>query len=130
MKKYCENCGKEIAENDLFCPYCGKRLSQNKMVSQINNTAPTNSNSRNSLAIAGFILSIVSSLLCCGMFNTISLILSIVGLTQAPRYNGNGKGLAIAGIVISASVMLLNFLFSSINVRIPASYEIPGTFSF
>ena len=130
MKKYCENCGKEIAENDLFCPYCGKKLSQSHSVSHINNTAPTNSNSRNSLAIAGFILSIVSSLLCCGMFNTISLILSIVGLTQAPRYNGNGKGLAIAGIVISASVMLLNFLFSSINVRIPASYEIPGTFSF
>ena len=59
------------------------------------------------MAIAGFVISLVSFLLCCGSLNWLSLIFSIIGLAQAKSKNGNGKGLAIAGIVISCIVMVL-----------------------
>ena len=26
MKKYCENCGKEVSEQDVFCTHCGKKI--------------------------------------------------------------------------------------------------------
>ena len=38
------------------------------------------------------------------------LVLSIVGLVKAKDYNGDGKGLAIAGIVICAVVMVLGII--------------------
>lgn len=57
----------------------------------------------NGLAIAGFVLSFFISL--------VGLILSIIALNQINRSNGTqkGKGLAIAGIVISALSMLATF---------------------
>ena len=60
----------------------------------------------NSFAIAGFVISIVSSALCCGIFNILGLIFSIIGLTKSKELDNEGKGLAIAGIVISIVVML------------------------
>ena len=47
------------------------------------------------------VLSLIS-LLCCSPLSIVGLILSIVGLTKAKDCDGNGKGLAIAGIIISA----------------------------
>jgi len=47
----------------------------------------------NGLAIAGLILAFIAPL--------IGLILSIVGLGQAKKRNQNGRGIAIAGIVLS-----------------------------
>jgi len=57
----------------------------------------------NGLAIAGFVLSILLSL--------VGLILSIIALIQINNSNGTqkGKGLAIAGIVIGAVSMLFTF---------------------
>ena len=54
----------------------------------------------NGLAIAGFVLSFLVSL--------VGLILSIIALTQINGSNGTqkGKGLAIAGIIIGALSML------------------------
>lgn len=49
-------------------------------------------------AIAGFILSFFSF--------TPGLILSIVGLDETKRYDEDGKGLAIAGIVISVLTLI------------------------
>ena len=62
----------------------------------------------NGLAVAGFVLSLI-------MGGLISLIISICGYTksQEPEYDGDGRGLAIAGIVISsielAGVLILIF---------------------
>ena len=53
----------------------------------------------NGLAIAGFICSFLVSLL--------GLILSIVGLDRIKKQGGKGKGLAIAGIIISAAGMVI-----------------------
>ena len=109
MSKFCTNCGTKLENDVKFCTSCGKAVEEevsNNNNQPVNNTATVvvnngQQNPKNGLAIAGFVVSLVSSLLCCGSFNLISLILSIVGLTKAKDYNGDGKGLAIAGIVIS-----------------------------
>lgn len=56
----------------------------------------------NGLAIAGFICSFLVSLP--------GLILSIVGLNQIKKQGGKGKGLAIAGIIISAVGMVIQVI--------------------
>lgn len=100
MAKFCRNCGNELVENSNVCDKCG---------TAVNNTTvtTTNTSNTNGLAIAGFVISLVSSLLCCGSFSFISLIFSIVGLVNAKKCDGNGKGMAIAGIIISAIGMIL-----------------------
>jgi len=123
MAKFCANCGKELIEGAKACGNCGaqveeavKEEKEEKTVTvkatpeSGNTTVTANSGKTNGLAIAGFVTTLVSTLLCCGMFNLVGLILSIVGLVQAKNYDGNGKGLAIAGIVIAAVVMVLSFV--------------------
>lgn len=61
----------------------------------------------NSLAIWGFVLAIFLPL--------IGLVLSIIALTQISSRKENGKGLAIAGVVIGCVLVLLQLaIFSSI----------------
>jgi hypothetical protein len=62
----------------------------------------------NVLALIGFITAITGT--GCGI---ISLILSIIGLNQINKEPNryNGKGLAIAGIVISAGCIIYFFMF-------------------
>ena len=55
---------------------------------------------KNTVGLVGFILSLVS-LLCCGILSIVSLILSIVGLNKAKELGGVGKGLSLAGLIIS-----------------------------
>ncbi len=58
----------------------------------------------NGLAVAGLILPIVMP-----QFSIMGLILSIVGLVKSREMGGSGKGLAIAGIIVSI-VMLVAFV--------------------
>ncbi|MDE6967159.1 MAG: zinc ribbon domain-containing protein [Clostridia bacterium] len=84
---FCKNCGKEIDNNAAVCPYCGVIANQNAL------NSTSNSNNTNTLAIVGFILSFFIAIA--------GLVCSIIGYKNAPKYNGNGKGLALAGIIIS-----------------------------
>lgn len=68
----------------------------------------------NGLAIAGFICSFFVSLL--------GLILSIVGLNQIKKQGGKGKGLAIAGIIISAAGMVIQVILVIVLIVGGASY--------
>ena len=45
-----------------------------------------------------------------GGMATAGLVLSIIGLTNAPKFGGRGRGLAIAGIIISAANMVLTMM--------------------
>ena len=58
------------------------------------------------LAIAGFVVSIVS-IFCCGFTAIIGLILSIAGLISASKKSKKGLGFAIAGLIISGLLTLL-----------------------
>lgn len=121
MAKFCTNCGSELKEGQVFCTNCGKKDGEEvkeevktTTTTVTNNVSNTAKEPTNGLAIAGFVTSLVSSLLCCGMFNLVGLVLSIVGLIKAKDYNGKGKGLAIAGIVICAVVMVLSVVLGFI----------------
>lgn len=70
----------------------------------------------NGLAIAGFICSFLVSLP--------GLILSIVGLDQIKKQGGKGKGLAIAGIIISAVGMVIQVILVIALIVGGASYAI------
>ena len=110
MSKFCPNCGNELEKDVKFCSSCGSTINgdANQSVPVNNNYVTVNTqNNSNGMAVAGFVISLVSFFLCCGSLNWLSLIFSIVGLVQAKSKNGNGKGLAIAGIVISCIVMVL-----------------------
>ena len=87
---FCKNCGKEIDDSAVVCPNCGVATEN---MSKSTTPVPAQ---KNTIALVGFILAILE-------FNVIALILSIVGLTNSkkPEYAGDGKGFAIAGIVIS-----------------------------
>ena len=91
-KLFCKNCGKEIDDKATVCVHCGVPTPNAQPQQVVVTTAPNNG-----LAIAGFVLSFFS------FAAVIGLILRIVGLrkSKTPEFNGKGKGLAIAGIVLS-----------------------------
>jgi hypothetical protein len=69
-----------------------------------NNLPPSNSKKTNPLAIIGFILAFFLPL--------IGFILSLIGLTQINKKKESGKGLAIAGIVVSCVVAVLHLILT------------------
>lgn len=82
--KYCSNCGKELSEGSKFCTNCGKSTEKvNKPMKKTNGAC-----------LAGFIAS---------FFLTITpIILGIIGISQVNKNTDeDGKGLAIAGIIIA-----------------------------
>lgn len=66
------------------------------------NYAQRGSQPTNGMAIAGFILAFLVPIL--------GLIFSIIGSKKSKELDGQGKGLAVAGIVISALGILLGIL--------------------
>jgi RNA polymerase subunit RPABC4/transcription elongation factor Spt4 len=130
MANFCVHCGNNLEGGSNVCPNCGAKVEESNEAVEtvvVDNPNPnqayqgnqtyqnTNAKPTNGLAIAGFITSLVSMILCCGSISLISLILSIIGVVDAKKKNGSGNGLAIAGIVISVVGILLviitSFLF-------------------
>ncbi len=105
MNKYCSECGKELEPNSNVCKNCGKYVDINSQT-VINQTATNSTKKTNGFAIAGFVISIVS-IFCCALPSWLGLVFSIIGLVNANKGKGEGKGLAIAGIVISAILLVL-----------------------
>ena len=129
MAKFCRECGKELEENSKFCKNCGTKIEEEKTEEantsneNINESAASNAGTNvtynqtyvtkksNGMAVAGFVISLVS-LLCCGYPSWLGLIFSIIGLVNANKNEGEGKGLAIAGIVISSILLILIVLLT------------------
>lgn len=109
--KYCSNCGNALDEN-MICPNCkcdfSNKNNSNEKESIVNDESNVKSDKvkKNGLAIAGFVISLVS-LLCCGASSWIGLVFSIIGLCESKKYNNDGKSLSIAGIIISACMLVL-----------------------
>ena len=76
----------------------------------------------NVLCIIGFIISMVS-IFCCGMTAVAGLALSIIGLILASKHGEKGKGLAIAGIVVSA-LLTAFFAYAILNGNFKYSFKI------
>ena len=109
MKRFCEKCGNQIKENEVFCSSCGNKI--NNSVGKVQNVVP---NKKNGLSTAGFICSIVG-ILTCGLTSIIGLILSIIGFCQSKK-KGEKDGLALAGIIISAIIPCIGLLGVIINI--------------
>ena len=92
---FCKNCGKDIDDSAVVCPNCG--VATDNMAKST--PAPAQ---KNNMALVGFILALLG-------FNLIALILSIIGLSNSkkPEYAGDGKGFAIAGIIISSIYLVV-----------------------
>lgn len=125
MSKFCPNCGKELESGAKFCVSCGTTVNGDSQSTQISNNNTNNQNNTNGMAIAGFVISLVS-LLCCGFLNWLGLIFSIIGLVQSKSKNGNGKGLAIAGIVISCIVLILFVILIMTGIFVDFTEAVAG----
>ncbi len=102
MQKFCDNCGAELKENSDVCLKCGKYVSKTG-----NNE---NVVENNKLALAGFIVSIISCILpFAGIIGMIGAILSGIGLFQITNGNEKRKGLAIAGLIIGILRVIYGF---------------------
>ena len=90
---YCKNCGeKQTIEGEII------EESTNKQKVPVN-----------ALSITGFVFAMVS-LISCGLVSPLGLIFSIIGLAKVDPEDRTGKGLAIAGIIVSAIMLLLCIL--------------------
>lgn len=87
--KYCMRCGSTILDDAVICPYCGCAQGTQKR------------EETNGMAIAGFVCSFLIPLL--------GLIFGGIGLKTANK-TGNGRGLSIAGIIISIFSMAVYFI--------------------
>lgn len=94
---YCKNCGKEISDQAIVCPHCGIQTAELRKENQ-----------SNTLALIGFIMAFIVPIA--------GLICSIMGYKNAPERDGSGKGLATAGIVISAVFLALSVVLIVIYV--------------
>ena len=119
MSKKCSQCGENISNDAKFCKNCGQKVIEEGTVKEETTTVstiePTNNTQKvpvNGLSITGFVLSLVA-LMCCGVTSPLGLIFSIIGLVKGNPEDGTGKGLAIAGIIISG-IMLILFIISII----------------
>ena len=75
----------------------------------------------NSFAMAGLIFGILSLTCCCGCpFNILGLVFSLIGLSQINRHPElyEGRGLAIAGLIISAASLLFGFALTLLNLAL------------
>ena len=119
MAKFCTQCGSALEEGSVVCPNCGNKIRSaeenvvtaepvvNQNVSYDNNNGTVKNS--NTFALVGFILSLVN-ILCCGAFSIFGLVFSIIGLVESKKQDGNGKGMAIAGIIISSIFVVLSIL--------------------
>ena len=143
MAKYCGNCGSELIEGARACGNCGtfvdgsvniytqnndvnneNVVNENNNNNNINNAMPNqNTNVYNNVSQSkgvdygtiGFVVSLISTFLCCGMFNIVSFILCLIGLIESKKNPDINIKLAIAGIIISCSLFIFILLAMVLN---------------
>lgn len=130
--KFCGNCGAQLEDSTQYCPYCGSRFegetrqsgtqpqSAPQYTAQTQYTNPVASPSAagrktNGFAVAGFVLGLVSIVLtwcCCFPITPIlGIVFSAMALSQIPKTGEDGKGIAVAGLVISILCIVLPLVF-------------------
>ncbi len=104
MANFCEKCGYPVKHNESFCANCGAALPNINY--NYNCNADTN---YNTMAIAGFILSICSffgvylGIICA----ILGIIFSAIAKKQIRVRNEKGNSFATAGLVISIIMIVV-----------------------
>jgi hypothetical protein len=81
---------------------------------------PSQSAGTNSMAIASLVSSLVG-LLCFGIGPLLGLVFGIIALNQIKQSGQSGRGMAIAGIVISSLLIALFIVFIIIGALLPSN---------
>ena len=106
---YCKKCGAQVDDDVKFCPRCGDQL---KGYPQATPQPRSDADRTNTYAIVGFIMAF--------FFPLVGFILSIIGISKAQELGGKGKGLAVAGLVISLLDVIAIILIVVIAVGMAA----------
>ena len=109
MANFCYKCGTPLNDSNNFCTKCGASISGDAPANVTNQAAKKE---QNVYAVIGLVCSIVVG-------GITGLAFSIIGLMKSKEMNDEGRGLAIAGIVISALkivyvIVMLIGMFSKI----------------
>ncbi|MBQ8615536.1 MAG: DUF4190 domain-containing protein [Clostridia bacterium] len=105
---YCKYCGTKLSDDNAikFCPNCGSKLIEAEPAIQQpqQNVQPKQENPAQTLSILGLIFSFV--------FSLVGLILSAIALKRyKEQTNQDGKGMAIAGLVVSIVTVAIYALY-------------------
>lgn len=113
MALYCPNCGTENNDAAKHCTNCGVAFVQ-QAAPAVQAAAPVAPATKgtNTWALVGFIVSLVSNILCCGILNLPAIVFCILGMVFSKKNNEGGWGLALAGLIICGVVTILSLLLS------------------
>ena len=98
--RFCENCGKELKEGDIYCPKCGKNQS--------NSVTNNNKTNKEGLGTASMALGIIS-LIFAFIINLFVLPLALVGLILG-IVNKAQNGKKISGIILNGIAMIVSVI--------------------
>ncbi len=123
MSKFCVNCGAELKDGGDICLKCGKLVNGESAPAS---TTITSDNAvatkTNSLAVAGFIVSLCSLIINFGgIVGAVGTILSSIGLAKLKKNNEKGFGLALTGIIVGAFSIIYG-IWSIINLVNTVNY--------
>ncbi|MBQ8319909.1 MAG: zinc ribbon domain-containing protein [Clostridia bacterium] len=118
--RVCPYCRSYLPQEVTYCGTCGSYVQQGQTGQPIPPQAPYGyppapyappiPKKKNTCALVGFIIALVSATIFSGVLGIMggiaSLVLGIIGLVQIKGGKGSGKGLAIAAIVIGAVTIL------------------------
>ena len=105
---FCKTCGSEINDHAIICPKCGCSTQDDK-VKTTNNASPEEKKKMNIFCLIGFIFSLFGDIvfLLSFVFAPLGFVFSLIGIIQANKKDQSLKGLAIAGIILSAVPLLI-----------------------
>ena len=139
---FCRNCGKEQEEGSVYCYSCGSKLKENNEQTVETSTPVNQSNPistpnvrRSKFALLGFIFSLipVAIFMFIGEHLTLDayvilysiivlpcsilgIVFSSIGLKHTSAKKQEGKGFAIAGLIVSIVILsITTFSFSLIS---------------
>ena len=119
---YCHKCGLKIDEQDNYCKHCGVLVPKFKEEKIILAEEQIEKKKYSGHAIAGFVLSILgmsSFGLICGI---LGIIFSSFGIRETASKELRGKGLSIAGLVVSIVAVLYNIAMIVVALVLKGQY--------
>jgi hypothetical protein len=109
---YCKECGKQVEDDSKFCCKCGaaqvgdapkeQSFSHSSNSSGSNATPPKSPPKENVVAVMGLIFAFI--------FSPAGIIISAFGLSEAKKMNGEGRELALAGLIVSIALTILEII--------------------
>ncbi len=139
----CCHCQKEIADNSVFCPECGTKQTEEQSKTAVKQclhchhdmpvgaqhcpncgaaygTQPTNTPASSSSAQKSEETNWFSVIAIIGAFfmPIVGIIFGILGMNQA-KQTGKGRGLALAGLILSIGSILLSVIIPVVVFILP-----------